>query len=76
MSEQIRILTPAQYIKHAGERNAAMARKRSARWWIKASTGLESGPFIEEADARLTLQMLRIYREDLGWELTEKSEDG
>lgn len=51
-----------------------MSRKRKAIHWIKASTGIEFGPFIEEADAKLTLGALALFREDLTWELIEREE--
>ena len=51
-----------------------MARKRKAQWWIKSSTGLEVGPFIEEADVRLAERALALFREDLQWSITQENE--
>ena len=45
---------------------------RKAEHWIKSSTGMEIGLYIEEADARLARSGLALFREDLDWELTKE----
>ena len=51
-----------------------MPRKRQAIWWIKSSSGMEVGPFIEEADARLARSALALFREDLQWRVSNEKE--
>jgi hypothetical protein len=72
--EEVRILTPAQYLKHRIEQESEMGRKRKAEIWIKSSSGLEVGPWLCEADARLAKSTLALFREDLQWSITNENE--